>query len=58
MWIKITGRHLLINAPKRRVLSFWLGAPSRDLALKRCGILKIINIESCEEDLDFQERIG
>jgi|TARA_R110000824_G_scaffold179137_9_gene359272 hypothetical protein len=58
MWFKITGRHLQINAPKGRVLSFWLGAPSRELALERCAKLKIIDIESCEKDFGFQERIG
>ena len=46
-----------INAPTGRVLSFWLGAPSRELALKRCTKLKIVDIESCEEDPEFEERI-
>ena len=57
MWFKITGRHMQINAPKGRVLSFWLGAPTKEHALKRCTKLKIIDIESCKEDPGFEERI-
>ena len=58
MWFKITGRHMQVNAPTGKVLTFWLGAPSRPLALKRCEKLKIVDIELCEEDPEFEERIG
>jgi len=57
MWFKITGRHMQLNAPEGRVLSFWLGAPSRKLALKQCKKLKIVDIESCEADSTFEQRI-
>ena len=57
-WFKITGRHMKINAPEGRVIRFWLGAPSRELALRRCEKLQIIDIQSCEEDTGFKERLG
>lgn len=57
MWFKITGRHLQINAPKGRVLSFWLGAESKEHALDRCARFKIIDIEFCKEDPGFEERV-
>jgi len=57
MWYKITGRHTRINAPEGRVLTFWLGAPSRKKALIHCVKLGIVEIELCELDEEFKERL-
>ena len=57
MWFKITGKHMQLNAPEGRTISFWLGAPSRKLALKECKKLRIVDIESCEADSTFEQKI-
>jgi hypothetical protein len=57
-WFKITGRHMRVSEPVGKVLTFWLGAPSRELALERCEELRIVEIEFCEEDPSFEERLG
>ena len=38
--------------PKGFVLTFWLGAESKEKALTRCEELNIIDIESIEDDTD------
>ena len=39
-----------IHKPKGVVLTFWLGAESKEKALTRCEELNIIDIESIEDD--------
>jgi hypothetical protein len=49
---KITGRDMRIHKPKGFVITFWLGADSKEKALTKCEELNIIDIESIEDDTD------
>jgi len=51
-FFKITGRHMKIHKPDGFVLTFWLGAESKEKALKICEEKSIIDIESIEDDTD------
>ena len=41
-----------VHKPHGVVLTFWLGADSKEKALTRCAELAIIDIESIEDDTD------
>jgi len=47
---KIRGRDMRIWKPEGRIITFWLGADSKEKALTRCQELDIIDIESIEDD--------
>ena len=57
MWYKITGRHTRVNAQAGQVLTFWLNTPNRKEALSHCAKLGIVEIELCEPDEEFEERL-
>ena len=41
-----------VHKPRGFVLTFWLGADSKEKALTRCEELNIIDIESIEDDTE------
>ena len=49
-FFKITGRDMRIHKPDGFVLTFWLGAESKEKALKICEERDIIDIKSIEDD--------
>ena len=49
-FFKITGRDMRAQKPKGIIITFWLGAESKEKALKMCEEKGIMEIESIEDD--------